>query len=125
VPELFFNKEDTQAKMDINMDIQIKSSENKLYMVDLLINMRSKLENDKGEKTVFSVDSVYSALVQIEKSENEEDLKRALLVDVPAQIFPAVRALVLQATAESGFPPFFMQMIDFEEVYKKNKKRDA
>jgi preprotein translocase subunit SecB len=118
VPELFFNQENTQAKMDINLDIQIKSSENKLYMVDLLTKLHSKLESGK---TVFTIDSVYSALVQIEKEGKEEDLKHTLLVDVPAVLFPAVRALVLRATAESGFPPFAMQIVDFEELYKSKK----
>ena len=118
VPELFFKQENTQAKMDINLDIQIKSSENKLYMVDLLAKLHSKLDN---KKTVFEIDCVYSALVQIEKDKGEEDLKHTLLVDVPMHLFPSVRALVLRATAESGFPPFQMQMVDFEELYKSKK----
>ncbi|MDR1027176.1 MAG: protein-export chaperone SecB [Rickettsiales bacterium] len=119
VPELFFKQENTQAKMDINLDIQIKSSENKLYMVDLLAKLESKL--DAAGKVVFSIDAVYSALVQIDKSENEEDLKHTLLVSVPQIMFPSVRALVLRDTAESGFPPFMMQPVDFEELYKSKK----
>ena len=35
VPELFFKQENGQAKMDINLDIQIKGTENNIYMVDL------------------------------------------------------------------------------------------
>ncbi|MDR3208705.1 MAG: protein-export chaperone SecB [Rickettsiales bacterium] len=118
VPELFFKQENTQAKMDINIDIQIKSSENKLYMVDLLTNLHSKLD---GDKTVFTIDCVYSALVQVEKKEKEDDLKHMLLVDVPTMLFPAVRALVMRATSESGFPPLQMQIVDFEELYKNKK----
>ena len=105
--------------MDINLDIQIKSSENKIYMIDLVAKLNSILEN--GNKTVFAIDIVYSALVQIEKSSDEEDLKHTLLVEVPSLIFPNVRAIVLQTTAESGFPPFQMQIVDFEELYKNKK----
>lgn len=120
VPELFFKQDNTQAKMDINLDIQIKSSENKLYMVDLLTKLHSKLDDGK---TVFQIDSVYSQLVQIESDNGEEDVKHTLLVDVPTLLFPNIRAMVLRLTAESGFPPFQMQVVDFEELYKeKNKK---
>ncbi|MDR2269048.1 MAG: protein-export chaperone SecB [Rickettsiales bacterium] len=119
VPELFFKNENTQAKMDINIDIQIKSSENKLFMVDLLTKLHSKLD---GDKTVFMIDSVYSAVVQVEKNENEEDLKHTLLVDVPTQIFPNIWTLVLHLTTESGFPPFKMNMVDFEKLYKEKNK---
>ena len=118
VPELFFKQENTQAKMDINLDIQIKSSENKLFMVDLLTKLHSQLEKSK---TVFVIDCVYSALVQIENDKGEEDVKHTLLVDIPGLLFPNVRALVLRLTAESGFPPFQMQAVDFEELYKSKK----
>ena len=65
VPELFFKQENTQAKMDINIDIQIKSSEKKLYMVDLVAKLHSNLE--KPAKTVFLIEAVYSALVEVQK----------------------------------------------------------
>ena len=67
VPELFFKQENGQAKMDINLDIQIKGTENNIYMVDLLVKLHSKLE--QGDKSIFMIESTYSGLVQIEKSE--------------------------------------------------------
>jgi preprotein translocase subunit SecB len=121
VPELFFKQDNTNAKMDINIDIQIKSSEDKIFMVDLVAKLHSKLD-DSAAKTVFEIDGVYSALVQIEKDSAEDDVKRTLLVNIPEQIFPNMRALVLRLTAESGFPPFQMQPVDFEELYNNKKK---
>ena len=44
VPELFFKQENTQAKLEINIDIQIKGSENNLFLVDLITKIHSKLE---------------------------------------------------------------------------------
>ncbi|MGI5845763.1 MAG: protein-export chaperone SecB [Alphaproteobacteria bacterium] len=121
VPELFFKQENGQAKMDINLDIQIKGTENNIYMVDLLTKLHTKL--DEKDKSMFMIESTYSGLVQIEKSENEEDLKKTLLIEVPKLLFPSVRAIILRITGESGFPPFAMQQIDFEKLYEeKNKK---
>lgn len=121
VPELFFKQENGQAKMDINLDIQIKGTENNIYMVDLLTKLHTKL--DEKDKSMFMIESTYSGLVQIEKSENEEDLKKTLLIEVPKLLFPSARAIILRITGESGFPPFAMQQIDFEKLYEeKNKK---
>jgi preprotein translocase subunit SecB len=121
VPELFFKQENGQAKMDINLDIQIKGTENNIYMVDLIVKLHSKLE--AGDKSIFMIESTYSGLVQVEKQENEEDLKKTLLIEVPNMLFPSVRAIILRMTGESGFPPFAMQAIDFEKLYEeKNKK---
>jgi preprotein translocase subunit SecB len=121
VPELFFKQENGQAKMEINIDIQIKGTENNLYMVDLITKLHSKLE--AGDKSIFMIECTYSGLVQMDKTEDEEELKRTLLIEVPTMIFPSVRALVVRLTAESGFPPFAMQPVDFQKLYEeKNAK---
>ena len=120
VPELFFKRENTQAKLDINIDLQIKGAENNLFMVDLITKVHSKL--DEGEKSIFLIESTYSGLVQMDESKDEEDKKRALLIDVPTLLFPSVRALVARATAESGFPAFVMQPVDFKKLYEDKQK---
>jgi len=119
VPELFFNQDNGQAKLEINLDIQIKGAENNVFMVDLVTKVHSKL--DKDEKSIFLIETTYSALVQLEDIKDEEVKKRTLLIDVPQMIFPSLRALVTRLTAESGFPAFVMQPVDFEELYEQKK----
>ncbi len=122
VPELFFKQDNSPAKMEINIDMQVKGAENNLFMVDLIIKAHSKLEAD--EKSIFMIDCTYSSLVQMDENvKDEETKKRALLIDVPTLLFPAVRALIVRLTAESGFPPFAMQPVDFEALY--NQKQNA
>ncbi|HNY25108.1 MAG TPA: protein-export chaperone SecB [Alphaproteobacteria bacterium] len=122
VPELFFKQDNGQAKLEINIDIQIKGAENNLFMVDLITKIHSKLDADN--KTIFMIESNYSGLVQMEEEKDEESRKRTLLIDVPTLLFPAVRGLVTRLTSESGFPTFAMQPVDFAELYEqKNKKQ--
>ncbi len=122
VPELFFKQENTQAKLEINIDIQIKGSENNLFMVDLITKVHSKLE--ANEKSIFLIESTYSGLVQMEEEKDEEVKKRTLLIDVPTLLFPAVRALITRVTSESGFPAFTMQPVDFAQLYaQRNAKK--
>ncbi len=125
VPELFFKQENTQAKLEINIDIQIKGSENNLFLVDLVTKVHSKLE--ANDKTVFMIESTYSGLVQMEEEKDEEAKKRTLLIDVPTLLFPAVRALITRATSESGLAPFAMQPVDFAKLYEQRnaKKEEA
>ncbi len=121
VPELFFKQDNGQAKLELNIDIQIKGAENNLFMVDVITKVHSKLESDG--KTVFLIESTYTGLVQMEEEKDEEAKKRALLIDVPTLLFPSVRALVTRLTSESGMPAFVMQPIDFAELYEqKNGK---
>ena len=122
VPELFFKQENTQAKLEINIDIQIKGSENNLFMVDLITKVHSKLEKDN--KTIFMIESTYTGMVQYEEKD-EEAKKKTLLIDVPTLLFPAVRAMVTRLTAESGFPAFVMQPVDFADLYEQRQKAAA
>ncbi|MBQ4070306.1 MAG: protein-export chaperone SecB [Alphaproteobacteria bacterium] len=122
VPELFFkNDGNGQAKLEINIDIQIKGAENNLFMVDLIIKAHSKLE--ASDKSIFLIESTYSGLVQMEEEKDEEKKKRTLLIDVPTLLFPTVRGLITRLTSESGFPAFTMQPVDFAQLYEQRNQQ--
>ncbi len=118
VPELFFKQDNSQAKLEINIDINVKVAENNLYMVDLITKVHSKIEKDN--KTVFLIESTYSGLVQSEEKDDETK-KKMFFIDVPTLLFPAVRAMVTRLTAESGFAAFTMQPVDFTALYEQRQ----
>jgi len=128
VPELFFKQDNTPAKMEINIDMQVKAADNNLFMVDLIIKAHSKLdgETEAAQKSIFMIDCTYTGLVQLDENvKDEEAKKRALLIDVPTLLFPSVRALIVRLTADSGFPPFAMQPVDFEALSKQKQSAPA
>ena len=124
VPELFFKQDNGQAKIEINLDINIKGADNNLFMVDLITKVHSKLEADN--KTIFMIESTYTGMVQYDEKD-EETKKKTLLIDVPTLLFPSVRSLVTRLTAESGFPAFVMQPVDFADLYaqRQNAEKQA
>jgi len=115
VPEIFFNQENAQAKMEINVDLQVKGADGGLYMTDLILKIHSKLEKD--DKTIFMIETTFTGLAQVAEGTSEDDIKKITLIEVPRLIFPFVRALVARATAESGTPPIVLQPIDFQKLY--------
>lgn len=121
VPDLFFKKDGGESKIETEVYTQIKGADNNVFMVDLVIKLHSKLEKDS--KSVFLIDSTYSALVKLtDDKSDDETKKRILLIDVPTMIFPVVRSLILNLTGESGFQPFFIPPFDFEKVYEEQQK---
>ncbi|MDE7305674.1 MAG: protein-export chaperone SecB [Alistipes sp.] len=115
-PELFFSQEDSSAKIETNIDIQVKGAKNNLYMVNLLVKLDSIL--DKNQQPIFSISIDYRGLVEIEHPDNDEIVKKTLMIDVPQFLFPYIHHLVLQISSDSGFPPYSMQPFDFEMLYK-------
>ncbi len=121
-PELFFRKEGVKANVSVNMDIQVKGTENNLYMVDLIVKIHNQAEEDK--KTIFMIEMTYSGLAAVTASD-EKELQHKLLVDIPTSLYPSVRSLVMHMTGESGYPPFVMGMVDFEQLYQSNQNKPA
>ncbi len=117
VPELFFKQESSQAQLEINIDIQIKGAENNLFMVDLILKVHSKLAT--GDKSIFLAETTYSGLVQLEETNDEEDKRRTLLIDVPTLLFPSVRGLVTRLTSESGLTTVTLLPVDFTQMYEQ------
>ena len=74
VPELFFKQENGQAKIELNIDMNVKGSENNLYMVDLVTRVHSKLEKD--DKTIFMIESTYTGMVQYEEADEEKKRRK-------------------------------------------------
>ena len=61
----------------------------------------------------------------MDEEKDEDAKKRTLLIDVPTLLFPAVRSLITRLTAESGFPAFAMQPVDFAELYAQKQAQNA
>ncbi len=116
-PEIFFNKENISANINLNIDIKVKTLKEDLYNVDLIF----KINNTYGEenKNIFLIELVYGGIVTLNMP--EEKREKTLLTTVPSYLFPHVRALITRVTSESGFPPFTLAPIDWEVMYTNNK----
>jgi preprotein translocase subunit SecB len=70
-------------------------------------------------KTVFILEVQYGALVELnEQLIGQEHIHPVLLIEIPRQMFPFVRQIVADLTVSGGFPPLFLQLIDFAELYR-------
>jgi len=108
------------AEIENYADVQIYTSHENLYMVDLFVKLESKIE----EKTMFNVTAVYTALVRIENIEVEEEKQQTLLIDVATVLFPIVRSIIEPLIMNSGYPTYRITMPDFHELYLKRQKSD-
>ena len=120
-PALFFPKNDTSARIENNININIKKNEDNLYMVDILMKIHSIL--NKNSETIFSISIDYVGIVQLEHTEEKEMIEKILTVDVPQFLLPFINSFVLQLSNSGGFPPFLIQQIDFEDLYKQRQEQ--
>ena len=67
---------------------------------------------------------VYGGLFTLENIPQER--RRALcLIECPRILFPFARRIVADATRDGGFPPLFLEPIDFVKLYQTHAAEDA
>ncbi|MDE2631169.1 MAG: protein-export chaperone SecB [Alphaproteobacteria bacterium] len=107
-------------ELQVNVDVGAGTVGNDRYEVVLTIHARATA---KGE-TLFVVELAYGATVTLTNM-RQEDVPQALLVETPRLLFPFARGIVADVTRDGGFPPVFMQPIDFNELLRRQTAAQA
>ena len=112
-------KSDEMPNVGVDVSVFYEEIDKNIYEVTLQIVTSAK----QGEDTLFLVDIQYAALCEVEDQTN---LEKILLVKVPEVIFPYARHITSSTTSEGGFPPLFIQPVNFEELLaNKNSKTNV
>ena len=113
-PEIF-KELNTAPHVDINVDIQAKHLEKNFFNVSLKMLLEGNLE----EKKVFILELEYASVVTLNVP--QEHVEPVLLIEIPRQMFPFARSIILQNLANAGLPPINLQPIDFAQIYARKK----
>lgn len=82
------------------------------YEVSLTTTLTAKNDN----KTILIVELQYAILCTI-GSMPEDSIKPFLMIEMPRMIFPYVRQIIANQTADAGFFPFYMVPVNFKALY--------
>jgi preprotein translocase subunit SecB len=83
------------------------------YEVCLIIHGRATLETGP----VFIVELTYGAVIAL-ANVPDDAIQPILLIEGARLIFPFARNIVADVTRDGGFPPLFLQPIDFMQLYQ-------
>ena len=101
-----------QPEINININANGKKIDDETYEVMLMINVEAKQE----DKPLFLIDLQYVGLCQIENVPDEM-LAGLLMIQTPTLLFPYARQILSDVTSNAGFPPLFLQPVDFAALY--------
>jgi len=100
--------------LQVNVDVRAGALGGDRYEVVLVIHARATAQNE----ALFVVELAYAAAVTL-TNVPQEHMPEALLVETPRMLFPFARAIVADATRDGGFPPVFLQPINFAELLRR------
>lgn len=107
---------------DTNVQIALRHQPVRDDTYECMLNLRVEAKKKGEDKTCFIVDLAYGALVMM-KNVPKENHQPVVMVEVPKLLFPFVRQIVAEATAQGGYPPLYLTPIHFEAIYVNEMKR--
>ncbi len=116
-PKTFFLLEKNIVNYKINIDIKSKQFKDKIIEIETKLMLSPNSNNfDK-----ISTKIIYSTIVEIEgEITNKQALEEIILIKVPNEIYPEIRALFVLLFEKSGFNKIKIEEnVDFKLLYLK------
>jgi preprotein translocase subunit SecB len=103
----------TNANLKVHPEVGTTSLGDDVYEVTLGLNATAECEHG----VLYNVELVYAGIFRL-KNLPEDALQPVLHIQCPSLLFPFVRRQLAELTQEGGFPPLFLDPIDFATLYR-------
>ncbi len=101
-----------------NISIQINVNARPLSAEEFEVELVLEGSATESETTLFKFDLSYAGLFRL-KGISEQDLHPIVMIECPRLLFPFARQIVADAVRGGGFPPLYLDPIDFVALYKQ------
>jgi preprotein translocase subunit SecB len=109
-----------QPEINVQVNLDANKGKENQYEVITKLTVTAKA----GDQMVFLLEVDYAGSFAIENVA-EEQIHPFLMIECPRLIFPFVRRIVRDITADGGFPPLNVDTIDFLALYRNELARRA
>lgn len=107
-----------ETGVQINMKHQLISE----GVYEAVLNFKIEAKFKEKAKVAFIIELAYAATVAITGFPKEQH-QPILMVEVPKLLFPFAREIIAKATMQGGYPPLYLQPINFDAIYIQETKR--
>ncbi|GAA4658872.1 protein-export chaperone SecB [Bartonella pachyuromydis] len=101
-------------QIDININVNANPIGDDNY--DVVLSLSVKASDDA--ETLFHVELIYGGVFHI-KNIPQEHVMPLVFIECPRLLFPFARQIISNATQNGGFPPLWIDPIDFAALFQK------
>ena len=118
--ELLLSGGDSKPDLSVEINVNAQNLPNNLYESSIEFTANTSI----SEGAIYDLEIVYTGIFKLENI-SKEALEPVLLVNCPTLLFPFMRRIVADLTRENGFPPLFLEPIDFATLYLQRKQQKS
>lgn len=101
-----------------NIAIQVNVNAKQLAPTDFEVSLTLDAKAGEGDGVLFKLDLEYSGLFRLVNIPDEQ-VHPIVMIECPRMLFPFVRQIVADATSKGGYPPLYIDPIDFVALYQQ------
>ncbi len=101
-------------QISINVNVGGRQLADTDFEVDLLLEGNAKI----GETVLFAFELSYSGIFRV-VGIPQDQLHPVVMIECPRLLFPFARQIVADAVRNGGFPPLYIDPIDFAALYRQ------
>jgi preprotein translocase subunit SecB len=103
-----------QQEVAISVNVNART----LAPTDFEVELHIEAKASQEAKPVFVAELLYAGIFRLENIP-QESLHPIVLIECPRMLFPFARQILAEATRSGGFPPLYLDPIDFAGLYQK------
>ncbi len=107
-----------------NISIQVNVNAKQLAATDFEVSLSLEAQAGEGTAVLFKLDLDYGGVFRL-LNIPQEQIHPIVMIECPRLLFPFVRQIVADATRDGGFPPLYIDPIDFVALYQQKAAEAA
>ncbi len=110
------------AEQGPNINIQVNVNARQLAEGEFEVSLALEGSAEAGSSVLFKFELDYAGIFRV-RNIPPDDLQPIVMIECPRLLFPFARQIVADAIRNGGFPPLFVDPIDFVALYR-NKMQE-
>ncbi|HZM08070.1 MAG TPA: protein-export chaperone SecB [Methylocella sp.] len=107
-----------------NISIQVNVNARQVAEADFEVNILLEGSAGEGAGLLFKFELDYAGLFRL-RNIAENDRHPVVMIECPRLLFPFARQIIAEAVRSGGFPPLYIDPIDFAALYRKRLSEAA
>jgi preprotein translocase subunit SecB len=103
-----------QPQIGIQVNVNAKQMAETDFEVDLTLEGNAKI----GDDVLFAFELTYAGVFRV-RNIPQDQLHPVIMIECPRLLFPFARQMVADAVRNGGFPPLYIDPIDFVGLYRQ------
>lgn len=104
-----------KPKIDVELDTQASRVNEQIHEVTVRITMKARL----GDDIAYLAEVEQAGLFAMSGFQDDAEFRAVLGAYCPNILFPFIREAMSDLVQRSGFPPYLLQPINFEAIYRQ------